>query len=426
MLPFHYLGGSRLSEYVNRIVREDMLHQFQSYALLNQLAVTITLQTPQVGDKKYAIGTFLEALTGERAQVRTLKYADDYVDAPLLYGKESSGVGQATFATGAAQGRKSSKNAATNNSNAQALKFKGLRDSKKGAPRLTTDDYKRLSGSASGVSFTCVLEGDGMYQFIEKLRQVYLPDRDALAYVPKKSAVLLEELKGNLKNPCVGAFSSMTTGRGIFGKIAGLNGTTFAPYPLLASRQSSFAYEMKLLENSQQQEQVAREMQTDKCPLIEKKRRDYMARYYQVWDPSAALYAKEKRHPIQTFDNPSIAVTTLTLPIHECLRFPDIETNFDLLSSLFQDLSSTAKLLIRPTLEIHYPASPSLLSSSSSHKLIEGLVSRGPLPEHPPTHDLATRHHLTMMDYFLSQLFNPFIDRLYYPHVPTPHPNQFT
>ena len=131
--------------------------------------------------------------------------------------------------------------------------------------------------------------------------------------------------------------------------------------------------------------------------FVEKKRRAYITRYYQRWDPSALECAKEKRHGLHVTEDPTVAVTTLSLPVSACLRFPDVEANYEGLKGLFTS-ARDQPIYVRATLEVLDPSRAHLLKEPS----LEEPSFKNPV------------HNLSLMEYYLSTLFNPRMDRMFY------------
>src|ERR1700722_15795112 len=153
---------SRLANYVSKILKEDMLHQFGCYAELRNLSVHITLPTMELGDRQYPIALFLECLTGKRPVVRTLCYHDEQISGPSLFMTTPSSSSVTT--AGMTGRRKSNTNISPKSTSSGNVKKKSA-----------SEEYRKLSGPASGISFMSVLQEDDMFHFLEKLRQLYLP-----------------------------------------------------------------------------------------------------------------------------------------------------------------------------------------------------------------------------------------------------------
>lgn len=108
---------------------------------------------------------------------------------------------------------------------------------------------------------------------------------------------------------------------------------------------------------------------------------------------SRAIFAEE---------NPTIAMTSFHLKTTDFLRFPDIELFFEPLSSilgqghLINGKESALSVYIRPILQV--------IPSSIPY---EELFNQFNLP-----YPKSSVDNLRMMNYFLSRLFNPFIDRI--------------
>lgn len=105
------------------------------------------------------------------------------------------------------------------------------------------------------------------------------------------------------------------------------------------------------------------------------------------------------RHfPVNSKENPGEALTCYTIDSTEFLKFPDIEVHFEALAPILTrdgvdgSLSEPIRLLIRPLLQI---------DSTSLNK-----EERAELLQHQGRID-----NLEVMNYFLRQIFNPFLNR---------------
>lgn len=137
---------SRLQEHFNRIVREDLLTLFGCTATLRSLECSIILQgSSQMSDEaKYRAACILEIMTGQRAFLTSCR-----VEEEVPQFKKKSGEEQR------AMERIKSAMMHRANSNATAADFRALGD---------------------GTVLRTTLRRAGMFDFLEKMREFYLPD----------------------------------------------------------------------------------------------------------------------------------------------------------------------------------------------------------------------------------------------------------
>lgn len=137
---------SRLQEHFERIVREDLLTLFGCTASLRSLECSILLQgTAQMSDEtKYRAACVLEILTGQRAHLSTCRLEEEDPQHTKKTGEEERALERI----------KSAMMHRANN-NATAADFRAL-------------------GNATMLRTT--LRRGQMFDFLEKLREFYLPD----------------------------------------------------------------------------------------------------------------------------------------------------------------------------------------------------------------------------------------------------------
>lgn len=137
---------SRLQEHFDRIVREDLLTLFGCTASLRSLECSILLQgAAQMSDEaKYRAACILEILTGQRANLSSCRLEEE----DPQYKKKSGEEQRAMERIKSAMMHRA-------NSNATAADFRAL-------------------GNATMLRTT--LRRGGMFDFLEKMREFYLPD----------------------------------------------------------------------------------------------------------------------------------------------------------------------------------------------------------------------------------------------------------
>lgn len=137
---------SRLQEHFDRIIREDLLTLFGCTASLRSLECSILLQgASQMSDEaKYRAACILEILTGQRAHLSSCRLEEE----DPQYKKKSGEEQRALERIKSAMMHKA-------NTNATAADFRAL-------------------GNATMLRTT--LRRGGMFDFLEKMREFYLPD----------------------------------------------------------------------------------------------------------------------------------------------------------------------------------------------------------------------------------------------------------
>lgn len=137
---------SRLNEHFNRVVREDLLSLFGCTASLKSLEASVILQgTAQMSDEaKYRAGCILEILTGQRPVLEPCRVEEEDPQYQRRSGEEQRAMERI-------------KSAMMHRSNTNA----------------TAADFRALG---NGTILKTTLRRAAMYDFLEKLREFYLPD----------------------------------------------------------------------------------------------------------------------------------------------------------------------------------------------------------------------------------------------------------
>lgn len=137
---------SRLQEHFNQVVRPDLLTLFGCTATLKSLEASIILQgTAQMSDEaKYRAGCILEILTGQRPTRQSCRVEEEDPQHQKRTGEEQRALEKIKSAI-----------MHRSNSNATAADFKAL---------------------GNGTILKTTLRRGAMYDFVEKLREFYLPD----------------------------------------------------------------------------------------------------------------------------------------------------------------------------------------------------------------------------------------------------------
>lgn len=137
---------SRLHEHFNRVVREDLLTLFGCTATLKSLEASIILQgTAQMSDEaKYRAACVLEIMTGQRPALQACRVEEEDPQYQKRTGEEQRTLERIKSAM-----------MHRSNSNATAADFRAL---------------------GNGTILKTTLRRGDMYDFLEKLREFYLPD----------------------------------------------------------------------------------------------------------------------------------------------------------------------------------------------------------------------------------------------------------
>lgn len=145
-LPLCNMLRSRLQEHFNRVVREDLLSLFGCTASLRSLECSIILQgSSQMSDEaKYRAACILEIMTGQRADLSSCRVEEEDPQFKKKSGEEQR-----------AMERIKSAMMHRANTNATAADFRALGD---------------------GTVLRTTLRRGAMYDFLEKMREFYLPD----------------------------------------------------------------------------------------------------------------------------------------------------------------------------------------------------------------------------------------------------------
>jgi hypothetical protein len=316
--------GTRLLEYYRRVLRGDMLCRFSRVVHLQSLEIFMVLDAVRSiqSEFKYKTACLIELLSGKRPQVHACNAHLEGI-FPNLSGQISQ-----------------------LNAKEEALRLKQAVMAQHKGVVLTAEDYKKASSSASGTKISSKLYSpQEQYQFLEKLREFYLPDMLTLA----SDTPLAERLQS-------------------------------APRKELAS-------------------------------------------YYSIppnYVPSKVEKKKIKYHSLMmATDNPITASTTFHFKASDFLRFPDLEMNFEPLSSILDPaisggssqaaFGSSLSVYIRPILSILPCHLPNTKDQTLDFLNVlfpsqDGQVSEK--SDNPPL------DHLKVMNYFLARIINPFADRV--------------
>ena len=137
---------SRLQEHFNRVVREDLMTLFGCTATLKSLEASIILQgTSQMSDEaKYRAGCILEIMTGQRPTLQACRVEEEDPQHQKRTGEEQRALERIKSAM-----------MHRSNSNATAADFRAL---------------------GNGTILKTTLRRGAMFDFLEKLREFYLPD----------------------------------------------------------------------------------------------------------------------------------------------------------------------------------------------------------------------------------------------------------
>lgn len=151
-----HLGRSRLREYYQRILREDMLTLFNCTARLTTLECSIVLHGAQTmsDEFKYRAACLLELLTGQAASARDCNVLTEDPAQRAASDEQRRDLERARGAF-----------------IQQAMQ--GTRKGPKPDPAVLGQQIKKLG---SGVKVLSHLRNVKMYYFLEKLREFYLPD----------------------------------------------------------------------------------------------------------------------------------------------------------------------------------------------------------------------------------------------------------
>lgn len=485
--------GSRVGEFWRRQLREDMLHQFGCYAELKTLQLAITVPSTELGDRKYGYGLLLESLSGRRATMRSLSLQEEAIMGATLYGKTETeeeqlwraerdfmakiaasggGLSDTDLSDGmgllggrqGSQGKPNRTTAALKDRILKSMDNKdstgGLKGKRGGSSAL---ELRRLAGPASGVSLEVTLEGDAMWQCVDKLRQVYLPDR---ASSPPLSMSLDASVAGLLNHDVFGRSPNLPL-QPAGSVLPGYDGTAFSAFPSVVTRLPYLLQDVRAraarLATHVDASAVARF-----SDWLEQQRRSLLTRYYQVWSSSRWTgRSTQRRFGLAASDNPKLAVTTLVLGLRDVLKVPDVEANYEALQAvlgLHEADGLLGRLHVRPTLAILRPsvAAPFAYDVPLSHlhrssRLLQPLTAPAlaavlqarhgdafsPLPSHDafahmrhqravesddsiisrrpkdprvslctPEDDPSMPHYLSLMEHLLAACFSPAIDRL--------------
>ncbi len=162
------LGRSRLQEYFQRVLREDMLTLFNYTADLKSLECSIVLHGAQSmsEETKYRAASVLELLTGQRVMG---KECDVMREDPSQRTATEAQRREIERARGALI-QQSIRNTAGKKKGGAAGASRTAAAASAGALS------QQIRKMGSGIKLVSTLHGIKMYYFLEKVREFYLPD----------------------------------------------------------------------------------------------------------------------------------------------------------------------------------------------------------------------------------------------------------
>lgn len=157
---------SRLAEFTRRVVREDMLTLFSHTGKIEGLEMSIILDPTQVfssNDLKYKAACILSVLTGNRPAYGSCSNKHDPLSKTTAEeeAKQWNMVKTAMIRKTQATQKKNQK---TNTKDAKAAKA------------AAAQEEKEFSTKMSSAKLKCDLHGLPMWAWLEKMRELYLPD----------------------------------------------------------------------------------------------------------------------------------------------------------------------------------------------------------------------------------------------------------
>lgn len=299
---------TRLYEHYQRVLRDDMLTIFSRVAHLSSVEVSMVLDTAGTlvsspSDTKYKAACVLELLTHSRPVVSPCNIKLEGLDKIFQKSPNSNPMG---FQRGRSIGSRIA---------------------------MSSDEYRKVATTNSGLKLSCTLKGTSMYIFLEKLREFYLPD------------LMLMENQSGIENHL------------------------------------SMKNSLDLIDQN-----------TSLLDKSIREKRKHLTSYFQLWNKTKQSSLYPSRVSLSIQDNPWQAVATYFIKSSEILKFPDIEDNFEPISSILND-SPSFYIYIRPTVEV----SKMVVSKDFS------------LPEIKEDDKID---RLKIMNYLLANIFNPYMRRL--------------